>query len=422
MKTVKFYIKRLGAIKDSSIELAPLMVFSGESGLGKSYVAFLVHYLYVLLTGVRLERFFFEKGYNLKNLLKDKKPDELILNVSVTELVSWINKDAITYIGYLLGHNNFVGEVEIELPFKEDSLVFAYDEEIVGLDNNEEVFYKIMLEGFVYRMQTDTVTNDPTPFVALIRAILLNEIFGDYTYLRKTYLMPPSRGALIELNERPAFSSGMYEEFFDFKMDLNRPLKETQKIDEALVQYLSEVNVGDVQQVEGRLMYYTNNVEMPVTAAASSIKELAPLTLLLKKFPVNGMSVLFEEPEAHLHPGRQVKVADLIGCAIHRDCHMQITTHSDYFIKRLNNLIMLYQIKNRNYELYETISNKWNIQETCLIDPQKVGAYLLVRDQDGSSRIVKQEITDEGIPFESFYQVIENDISMSRELRKALNS
>ena len=422
MKTVKFYIKRLGAIKDSSIELAPLMVFSGESGLGKSYVAFLVHYLYVLLTGVRLERFFFEKGYNLKNLLKDKKPDELILNVSVSELVSWINKDAITYIGYLLGHNNFVGEVEIELPFKEDSLVFAYDEEIVGLDNNEEVFYKIMLEGFVYRMQTDTVTNDPTPFVALIRAILLNEIFGDYTYLRKTYLMPPSRGALIELNERPAFSSGMYEEFFDFKMDLNRPFKETQKIDEALVQYLSEVNVGDVQQVEGRLMYYTNNVEMPVTAAASSIKELAPLTLLLKKFPVNGMSVLFEEPEAHLHPGRQVKVADLIGCAIHRDCHMQITTHSDYFIKRLNNLIMLYQIKNRNYELYETISNKWNIQETCLIDPQKVGAYLLVRDQDGSSRIVKQEITDEGIPFESFYQVIENDISMSRELRKALNS
>ena len=422
MKTVRFYIKRLGAIKNSSIELAPLMVFSGESGLGKSYVAFLVHYLYVLLTGMRLKRFFIEKGYNLKDLLKDKRPDELILNVSVSELVSWINKDAITYIGYLLWHNNFVGEVEIELPFKEDSLVFTYDEEIVGLDNNEEVFYKIMLEGFVYRMQTDTVTDDPTPFVALVRAILLNEIFGDYTYLRKTYLMPPSRGALIELNERPAFSSGMYEEFFDFKMDINRPLKETQKIDEALVQYLSEVNVGDVQQVEGRLMYYTNNVEMPVTAAASSIKELAPLTLLLKKFPVNGMSVLFEEPEAHLHPGRQVKVADLIGCAIHRDCHMQITTHSDYFIKRLNNLIMLYQIKNRNYELYETISNKWNIQETCLIDPQKVGAYLLVRDQDGSSRIVKQEITDEGIPFESFYQVIENDISMSRELRKALNS
>lgn len=420
MKTVRFHIKRLGAIKDSTVELAPLMVFSGESGLGKSYVAFLVHYIYVLLTERRLTRFFTEKGYDLKELLKEKKPNELILRVSVSELVSWINKDAITYIGYLLGHNNFIGEVEVELPFKKDFLIFIYDEEIVGLDNNEEVFYKIMLEGFVYRMQTDTET-DSTPFVALIRAVLLNNIFGDYAYLRKTYLMPPSRGALIELNERPAFSSGMYEEFFDFKMDLNRPLKATLKIDEVLLQFLSEVNVGDVQQVEGRLIYYTNNVEMPVTAAASSIKELAPLTLLLKKFPTNGMSILFEEPEAHLHPERQVKVADLIGCAIHKDCHMQITTHSDYFIKRLNNLIMLYQLKNKSSELYDKISNKWKIQEACLIDPQKVGAYLLVRCQNGSSRIVKQEIGEEGIPFESFYQVIDNDISMSRELRKALN-
>lgn len=421
MKTVRFKIKRLGAIKDSILELTPLMVFSGESGLGKSYVAFLVHYLYVFLTETRLKRFFVEKRSDLKELLQKKKTGELILSVPVSELVSWINKDAITYIGYLLGHNNFIGEVEIELPFKNSSLIFTYDEEIVGLDNHEEVFYKIALEGFIYRMRTDTVTSEPTPFVDLIKAVLLNEIFGDFNYLRKTYLMPPSRGALIELNERPAFSSGMYEEFFDFKMDLNRPLKEVPQIDEVLLRYLSEVNVGDVQQVEGRLMYYTNDIEMPLTAAASSIKELAPLTLLLKKFTTNGMSVLFEEPEAHLHPGRQVKVADMIGCAIHRDCHMQITTHSDYFIKRLNNLIMLYQLKARNFDLYEKISKKWNIKEECLIDPQKVGAYLLVRNHDGSSHIVKQEITEEGIPFDSFYQVIEDDIYMSRELRKALN-
>lgn len=420
MKTVRFNIKRLGAIKDSSLDLTPFMVFSGESGLGKSYAAFLVHYLYILLTGARLERFFLEKGCNLKELLQNKKTEELILSVSVPELVSWINKDAIAYIGYILGHNNFIGEVEIEFPFKNESLVYTYDKDIVGLDNNEEIIYKIALEGLTYRMQADTVTSDPTPFVALAKAVLLDEIFGHPAYLKKTYLMPPSRGALIELNERPAFSSGMYEEFFDFKMDLNRPLKETPKIDKVLLEYLSDLNVGDVQQIEGRVMYYTNNTEMPVTAAASSIKELAPLTLLLKKFPTNGMSVLFEEPEAHLHPGRQVKVADLIGCAVHRDCHVQITTHSDYFIKRLNNLIMLYQLRDRNVDLYKEISEKWNIKEACLIDPQKLSAYLLVKNQDGSSRIVKQEIGDEGIPFDSFHQVIEDDIFMSRELRKAL--
>ena len=45
MRTVTFNITKLGAIRDSKIELKPLMLFSGESGLGKSYAAFLIHYL-----------------------------------------------------------------------------------------------------------------------------------------------------------------------------------------------------------------------------------------------------------------------------------------------------------------------------------------------------------------------------------------
>ncbi len=40
MNPVIFQIKKLGAVKNSKIELKPFMIFSGESGLGKSYVAF----------------------------------------------------------------------------------------------------------------------------------------------------------------------------------------------------------------------------------------------------------------------------------------------------------------------------------------------------------------------------------------------
>ena len=63
MNPVIFQIKKLGAVKNSKIELKPFMIFSGESGLGKSYVAFLVHYLYTLLSSsYRLNSFFSEKN------------------------------------------------------------------------------------------------------------------------------------------------------------------------------------------------------------------------------------------------------------------------------------------------------------------------------------------------------------------------
>ena len=43
MKSVKINIKRLGAIRDSELYIKPLMIFSGESGLGKSCALFLCH-------------------------------------------------------------------------------------------------------------------------------------------------------------------------------------------------------------------------------------------------------------------------------------------------------------------------------------------------------------------------------------------
>ena len=58
MKNIRIQIKELGAVRASTLELKPLMVFSGESGLGKSYVAILVHYFYKLIAESRLQGFF----------------------------------------------------------------------------------------------------------------------------------------------------------------------------------------------------------------------------------------------------------------------------------------------------------------------------------------------------------------------------
>ena len=49
-KNISIRVENLGPIKGpETIYLRPLMILSGSSGLGKSYVAMLLHFIYVVM-------------------------------------------------------------------------------------------------------------------------------------------------------------------------------------------------------------------------------------------------------------------------------------------------------------------------------------------------------------------------------------
>lgn len=422
MKQIDIKINELGAIRDSSLILKPLVLFSGESGLGKSYAAFLIHYLYFLLSDSsdRLKLFFSDHNYNFESILDNAQSGSQILTIPKKEVFDWLNKDAISYIGYLIGNEDFSGSVEIRIPCDYDDFVFTYREDLGGLQGQEEMMYHIELSHFSYNILSSKFEKNLQPFMLLLKAELKDILFGDYKDMGSTYLLPPSRGALMEISERPSFVSGMYQEFYDFKNVLSSPMQRPETVNPDIIECCMSVNEGSLSRVEGRIMYNTHGVVMPLTAAASSIKELAPLTLFLNRYSTKSVSFLFEEPEAHLHPNRQVKLADMISCMINDGAHMQITTHSDYLIKRFNNLINLYLLKDMvDGNTYRAILQKWGIKEMFLLNPQNVGAYVVKKQEDGTSRIVEQDvITDKEISFDSFYSAIEDDMALTREIRK----
>jgi hypothetical protein len=211
------------------------------------------------------------------------------------------------------------------------------------------------------------------------------------------------------MTERQAFRSGMYLEFFKLKDSLASPSADIQRTnDKTLQDLLQRLNHGLLTQTDNNIMYLTNDgVTMPLTAAASSVKELAPFTMLLNKFSMSRCSILLEEPESHLHPERQNYAADLIGYALSKGCHMQITTHSDYFIKRLNLLVQLYGYKDRSDEQFDELLDKVHIERATLINPTDIKAYFLERQPDGSSKVKELDIAKENmIPFDSFQKTI----------------
>ena len=406
MKCIKVRIDQLGRIRDSEILVSPLMVFSGESGLGKSYLALLCHYFFELLINTsRLNHFFVDNNIDFNVLSKDFKDAGTALEIKKQDLEAWMAKDAILYLRYMLGYDGISGQIEITLPESvPDTMAFTYKKELTGLVDKEEIYTILSLGNLRFRIQEKTQF-DESPFAFLLRFVLIDYIFGNYQMLDSTFVMPPSRGPI--LTEQIIPTTGMYSEFLNDMAGLNRTKPRPDTASEIVLKLFRTILEGEVNKEETTYIYTTNDASMPVSAAAASIREIAPLQILAKKQDVSRCAILVEEPEAHLHPLKQRMMADIIGALSHNGAIMQITTHSDYFLRRLNELIMFAKAKKTtdDPDKLRTLSEKVNIVEDMSIDESIIGAYLLRKQADNTSIAVKQDISN-GIPFAAFRDAI----------------
>ena len=406
MKCIKVRIDQLGRIRDSEILVSPLMVFSGESGLGKSYLALLCHYFFELLINTsRLNHFFVDNNIDFNILAKDFKDVGTALEIKKQDLEAWMAKDAILYLRYMLGYDGISGQIEITLPESvPDTMAFTYKNELTGLVDKEEIYTILSLGNLRFRIQEKTQF-DESPFAFLLRFVLIDYIFGNYQMLDSTFVLPPSRGPI--LTEQIIPTTGMYLEFLNDMTGLNRIKPRPDTASEIVLKLFRTILEGEVNKEETTYIYTTNDASMPVSAAAASIREIAPLQILAKKQDVSRCAILVEEPEAHLHPLKQRMMADIIGALSHNGAIMQITTHSDYFLRRLNELIMFAKAKKTtdDPDKLRTLSEKVNIVEDMSIDESIIGAYLLRKQADNTSIAVKQDISN-GIPFAAFRDAI----------------
>ena len=419
MKTIKIYINSLGAVRNSVLELKPLMIFSGESGLGKSYVAILIHYFYKVLADNRLQAFFSARGWDYDTLVS-KNPEEASFSFTTPMLLEWINEEAKIYMREALGNPDMEVDVKFDIPISRNSYTFSYRTVQIDFDGKEEISRIFELGNSSMRIDGDAKSLGSLPWSLLMQAALRKDLL-DSLPLDQTFAMVPGRGALLTLpvtmQERIRNNDDIYSEFLpDWSVVQSmRPQKNT---DRHLLERLSYINGGSIDIDDNDRVVYRmlDGQSLPITAAASSIKELAPLYMLLDKYPSNHLSILFEEPEAHLHPQMQVNIADFVVSAVSHGMHLQITTHSDYFLRRLNDRIFLQKIQRLDANSYaKTLSNYGYTDLT--LDSSLIGAYLLRRDEDGTVKVISQSL-EKGIPYESFYDVIRKDARHSLDIQQ----
>ena len=78
--------------------------------------------------------------------------------------------------------------------------------------------------------------------------------------------------------------------------------------------------------------------DLPLTRSSSLVSELAPVVLYLRHVIRVEDALIIEEPEAHLHPEKQVQFVQLLARAVRAGIRVVMTTHSEWVLEEVTNL------------------------------------------------------------------------------------
>lgn len=179
-------------------------------------------------------------------------------------------------------------------------------------------------------------------------------------------------------------------QYYDFARQMEKDL---------LNGHTSVTKDGEVQFVPKR------NQKLPIHLSASIIKTLSSLTFYLKHLAKRGDLIIIDEPEMNLHPDAQIILTRLFVKMIHNGLNILISTHSDYIIRELNNLITLHSVRNKKPEASLDLKNYENVEDLAIED---IDVYLFkpISRVSRVSKITKIPIAENGFSIETIDNVI----------------
>ena len=122
--------------------------------------------------------------------------------------------------------------------------------------------------------------------------------------------------------------------------------------------------------------------DIPLHLASSSARGLSDLYFYLRHKADKGDLLMIDEPESHLDTSNQVFLARILARFVRAGIKILITTHSDYLIKEINNLIMLSQLSD-----HDRILQKLGYSDLDRLNPLSVRAYVAGNHQVGSATV-----------------------------------
>lgn len=421
---MKFEFDHLGPINHGEIELGNLTVFCGKNNTGKTYVSYLVYgFLHYLREN---ESLMDDLSFGVLNE-EDK---------SVIDIDAWISelpilkekvyRGVVEYLPKVFNVNrNEMKELSIKFEQYGDNnqvsretvineiKAFASDIEDIKIKSieNEKVVVKIDLES--------TRKSDACKVMCYM---ISTDLLFDYG-LYNVYMLPAERSGLnmfyreLNLNRNNVFYGLMSKKnpeelegriakyplpISEYINLLNRLNSENQNVatySEFAATLEKEIVCGQfsITQNGSILFHIRDGQKLDFHLSSSTAKSLFGLDYLLKNELYGGCILIVDEPEQNLHPDNQRYIARLLCKLANAGVNVIISTHSDYIIRELNNLILL----SNRFKGYEKLMKIYGYEESELLKKEDVKGYIFKENT-----IEPVQVDEEGMKMDIFDEVI----------------
>jgi predicted ATPase len=451
-------IQNLGAIKEACIDLnKKLTVFCGPNNTGKTYVSYIIY----ALTNGRISEPQFMPDEQLKMFINDGKFN---LNIDLDELCLFREKQ-LSLIKSNLDNIFGISEEKIKSYFGQFDISY--------LTTKEEFKDKIIAEGFTLQLIINEliikVTKKPNEQIALIENLsekknintdnvkflsfqLLSTIYNCLAFYPNStsVIFPVERNSIYTFNKELSIQrNNLVDQMQDlssnkklnpwdllFKRTTRYPLavRDGLEVADDLVnlqnhkssyfefadELENELLKGKVSvSKDGEVQFASDKAKttkIPIHLTASIVKTLASLTFYLRYLAQNNDLIIIDEPELNLHPDSQIILARIFARLLNNGFRLLISTHSDYIIRELNNLIMLSSAS----PAIKAKAEEFGYKKDEYIIFNDVNAYLFNYKARGKVTVKSIPVSDTGFEVETIDNAIHSLNNISEELYYAM--
>ena len=430
-------VKNFGPIEAAKIDLRPLTVFVGESNTGKTYLATLIYALYQYFEGLSqlpwsnsaatYLSLVYGSGRRLSPNLQDEVQQEKLdilekLNTPERPLkFSDLSQQIFTESASIFtNQEEFANELKRCFDLESVSKLIRF----TGSQDNEMKVTLSVREGdqacwdFEVRDAGSGLTtmgqinpdmifldrNRKTEFHEISDVERLFQTLGvRWSRTGNSYYLPAARSGIMQSRDvlvtalikratrigldrfEASTFSGIIADFLEQIVNYtevttspNSVRRVAEELEEELLEGRIEVK-RSASEAYPEFLYRPDQAEGTLRMSHSSamVSELAPLVYLLQSTIGRGDLLIIEEPESHLHPDLQTKIANILARLVRAGVRVLITTHSNWLLQQISNLIREGELRKQGESTNESED---------YLKAEEVGAWWFHKDKPVTER------------------------------------